>query len=106
MAWARPPGAAVIARMARDMTYRPEADGNFQLEATTFDGRVLVQDVRAPTLVLAGHEDLTYPVAQCRALADLLPHGRFVDVPGAGHFPFVEQNTRVVAEIVRFLGAR
>jgi len=103
MWWFRPPSDAVLARMARDLTYRPEADEHFQLETTTFDGRTLAQDIRAPTLVLSGREDLTFPAVDSRALADILPHGRYAEVPAAGHCPFIEQNTTAIGEIQRFL---
>ena len=44
-----------------------------------------------PVLCLVGDRDPLFPPASVRALADLLPHGRFVEIAGAGHSPYFEQ---------------
>ncbi|MET8307332.1 alpha/beta hydrolase [Micromonospora sp. NPDC005173] len=44
-----------------------------------------------PTLVLAGARDRLVPPRHSAALADLLPSARFVDLPDAGHYPYLER---------------
>jgi pimeloyl-ACP methyl ester carboxylesterase len=41
--------------------------------------------IRAPTLLLAGDQDLSTPLEWARAQAARMPRGRLVIVPGAGH---------------------
>lgn len=56
--------------------------------------------VLMPALVIAGqHDRVTHPLAS-RQLAEALPNARFVEVPRAGHAPFLS-HTVVVAALVR-----
>ena len=48
-----------------------------------------MREIRAPTLVLQGEDDLL-PVRMVSELADSLSAGELALVPGAGHFPWVE----------------
>jgi len=57
----------------------------------------------APVLILHGAADRVVPVENGRALARLLPHARYREVPGAGHLLHLEQLTFVADEIRRFL---
>lgn len=50
-----------------------------------FDNSTPAPRVNCPVLVLHGDRDGIVPQALGRELAALLPHGRFVGVPGAGH---------------------
>ena len=50
-----------------------------------------LQGVTVPALVLWGEQDGVAPAGYGRAYAASFPHGRFVPVPDAGHFPQVEQ---------------
>lgn len=43
-----------------------------------------------PALCIAGDRDPLFPPASIRALADLLPDGRYVEIPGCGHSPYFE----------------
>lgn len=43
-----------------------------------------------PVLCIAGDRDPLFPPAAIRALADLLPDARYVEVPGCGHSPYFE----------------
>lgn len=105
MWWHRPPSDATIEAMTRGMRYRPEADANFLAAAQRFDGRTLAPDVRAPTLVLSGDDDLTFRAEESRALAELLPHGRYHEVASAGHLPFIEQQAAFLRAVNDFLAA-
>jgi len=70
----------------------------------THDTRERASRINAPTLVLAGEDDILLPVAASGTLAGLLPRGRFECHPG-GH-AFLSESTRVVAaSVLRFLCA-
>lgn len=47
--------------------------------------------IRAPTLCIAGDQDLSTPPDLVREAADLVPDAAFVTIAGAGHIPCVEQ---------------
>ncbi len=55
--------------------------------------------IRNPTLVMAGSEDATTPPALARELAAGIAGARFVEVPGCGHCPQIE-NPRAFADIL------
>jgi pimeloyl-ACP methyl ester carboxylesterase len=46
-----------------------------------------------PVLVLAGHFDTIYPAALAEQLAEDLPGGRFIEVPGSGHAPTFDRRS-------------
>lgn len=46
--------------------------------------------IRNPTLVMAGALDQTTPPALARKLADGIPGAKFVEIPGCGHCPQIE----------------
>jgi proline iminopeptidase len=109
MWWHRPPADAVLARMGRDLRYRAEADEHFLVALGSWDGRARAAEVRAPALVVSGADDRTFPPADSRALAEVMPHGRYAEVAEAGHCPFIEQPGRFVQVVEAFLrgeGAR
>jgi 3-oxoadipate enol-lactonase len=55
--------------------------------------------IRNPTLVMAGSEDATTPPALARELAAGIPGARFLEVPGCGHCPQIE-NPQAFADIL------
>ena len=85
---AAPPAAAAWAQRA--MAARP----------ASLD--VLAQ-TDVPALVLVGDEDALSPVADAHAMADALPQGRLVVLPGAGHLSAVEVPTQFAAALGAFL---
>jgi len=71
------------------------------------DIRRLLGSVRAPTLVLHRTGDRYADVRVGRFMAERLPNGRFVELPGDDHFPFYGDQEAVVAVTQEFLtGAR
>jgi pimeloyl-ACP methyl ester carboxylesterase len=103
MWWHAPPSENTLRQLSQHMIYRSEADAHFLIDGARWDGRPLAGQVRAPTLVVSGASDRTFPPAQSRQLAEMLPHGTFVEIPAAGHLPFVEQPDRFIAAVERFL---
>lgn len=60
--------------------------------------------ITVPTLVISGEEDLIAPSAESLALTADLPNARFRLIPGAGHFPMVEQVDAFSTALGEFLG--
>jgi 3-oxoadipate enol-lactonase/4-carboxymuconolactone decarboxylase len=64
------------------------------------DLRDQLAEIAAPTLVIAGREDVSTPVAHARELADAIPNASLLEVADAAHLACVEQ-PRIVAEALR-----
>jgi pimeloyl-[acyl-carrier protein] methyl ester esterase len=62
----------------------------------------LVAQINQPTLVMHGELDQIAPLAAGRYLADLLPHGDFLEFPGVGHGPFLSRPQEVADKIMEF----
>lgn len=60
-------------------------------------------NIKTPTLVLCGSEDVSTPPNVVRALASKLPDGKFELVENAGHLPCIEQGDTVASLIKDFL---
>ena len=67
------------------------------------DLRPQLSQVRAPTLVIAGQDDRITPAAASRALAAALPKGRFRQLRGAGHVPFLSNRDQFLTALDGFL---
>lgn len=57
-----------------------------------------------PTLVICGSEDQATPPALTRAVAEKIKGARYVELPGCGHCPPLEQPDAFVAAIKDFAG--
>ncbi|MFO1413021.1 MAG: alpha/beta hydrolase [Burkholderiales bacterium] len=76
-----------------------------QVEAIAqFDVTARLSSLAARTLVLAGTEDLLFPVAQSAAFAKSIPHATFVAVEGAAHSFPAEIPQVFTQEVLKFLG--
>jgi 3-oxoadipate enol-lactonase len=75
------------------------------LEASVAQDRgAPVEQIRTPTLVVAGDEDRVYPPALARQLAGRIPGAELVLMPGVGHLPNIEQPElfdRTVLDFIR-----
>ena len=69
----------------------------------TADLRDDLATIALPALVIAGEHDRITPVAAGRELASRLPAARFVEVPKAGHAPFLSHPDAVRREVEDFL---
>jgi malonyl-CoA O-methyltransferase len=69
----------------------------------TADLRDALPTITTPSLVIAGEHDRITPVAAGRELASRLPSARFVEVPKAGHAPFLSHPEEVRREVESFL---
>lgn len=69
----------------------------------TADLRDGLAAIAVPSLIIAGEHDRITPVAAGRELASRLPSARFVEVPKAGHAPFLSHPETVLREVESFL---
>jgi pimeloyl-[acyl-carrier protein] methyl ester esterase len=68
------------------------------------DLRTALPGVDVPALVVHGERDPISPVGAGRALAAALPGARLVEIPGAGHAPFLSRPGPFVDALGSFLG--
>lgn len=54
------------------------------------DASTVLHRITCPTLVIAGEHDGIARIDECRAMAEAVPAGRFVQIPDAGHLSNVE----------------
>ncbi|MQA08939.1 MAG: alpha/beta fold hydrolase [Pseudonocardiaceae bacterium] len=57
------------------------------------------------TLVVSGDRDRMVTPEHSRALAELLPRARYIEIPGAGHHPYLERPDEFVAAVAPFVDA-
>lgn len=65
-----------------------------------------VENIRVPTLIVAGDEDKVYPSRIARELAQRIPGSRLVMMRGAGHLPNLERPGRFNEILLEFLKGR
>lgn len=79
--------------------FRRQVEGIFQLDAGDAPERIA-----APTLAIHVKGDRVLPVACGRALAEIIPDARYVEVAGDDHFSWALQNWRdIVDPVLEFL---
>ncbi|WP_105373331.1 alpha/beta fold hydrolase [Neorhizobium huautlense] len=69
------------------------------------DSRSRLADIRVPTLVVVGNEDIITPPAESVILADGIPDSRLEVIEDAGHFPMLEQPGKFNDTLAAFLQA-
>ena len=67
------------------------------------DLRDALPAIATPTLVIAGEHDRITPARAGRELAARLPAARFVEIPKAGHAPFLSHGEDVLRHVRQFL---
>jgi 3-oxoadipate enol-lactonase len=75
------------------------------LAIAQMDLRDSLKKISARTLVLVGALDQTTPASAARELANAIPGAQFMELPGCGHCPQIEQPEQLVAAVRGFLGA-
>jgi class 3 adenylate cyclase len=68
-----------------------------------FDARDLLPLIQAPTLILHRAESQIIPVQHGQYLAEHIPNGKLVEVPGADEIPFTEATDEILGHIEEFL---
>jgi|YNPBryantNP2012_1023418.scaffolds.fasta_scaffold04080_4 pimeloyl-ACP methyl ester carboxylesterase len=105
-AWGWGPGADPrLVAAGRRMMLRSDPRvilGDFRA-CDQFDVRERAGEIRAPTLVITGAEDVMTPPKYGQWLAEHIPGARFVPVAGAGHMVMLERPAEVAAAIQSLL---
>lgn len=60
------------------------------------------RSIRIPTLVIGFADDVLLPPHLGREVADAMPHGRYLEIPDAGHLGFLERPQEVNAAALKF----
>lgn len=100
--------AARVERMVDQRLEHAQPVHAFQAQAAAgavFDASQRVRDIVAPTLVLAGTQDVVVPVDNAHYLATHIPGARLRTWDGLGHQFFVEASESFNAEVITFLQA-
>jgi proline iminopeptidase len=71
-------------------------------EFETFDLRPALGRIRARTLIVVGTEDFILGGAAAAEVADGVPDAEVVEVPGVGHFPWIEDPRAFEAAVTSF----
>jgi pimeloyl-ACP methyl ester carboxylesterase len=56
-----------------------------------------------PTLIVWGTNDPVIPVEHGRNAHRIVPHGRYVEIEGSGHWPMLDAPDRIVRELTSFI---
>ena len=59
--------------------------------------------MHTPCLVVGFEHDVITPPPACRAVAAALPSAQYVEIPGCGHFGFLERPDLVNTTLAGFL---
>ncbi|MEQ1785565.1 MAG: adenylate/guanylate cyclase domain-containing protein [Acidimicrobiales bacterium] len=84
----------------------PRAAAEYWKVNLEVDVREVLPLISAPSLILHCTGDALYPVAHGRAVADLIPDARFVELAGTDHLFFAENGERVADEVEEFVTGR
>lgn len=68
------------------------------------DQHVLFDRITAPTLVIAGAEDASFPIPEVRRMAEAIPGSRFIVLDAVGHLAAYEAPELVNSLIDEFIG--
>ena len=65
-----------------------------------------LSEIKCPTLVVLGGDDLPHIKDAANALANGISGAKLVTIPGAGHIVNLDARDRYNEELVKFLGSR
>jgi 3-oxoadipate enol-lactonase len=80
-----------------------QLEKHFQSSLGVDDDPVLLRNVTAPTLLLAGEDDCLTSTRSMRLLCDVLPNARCAFIEMAGHNPYFEATTEFEQQVGDFL---
>lgn len=100
-----PVSVAHIERIRRELRWHPPIVDAWTGAREDADYKPLFARIQCPTLVIAGEHDWICGPAWNRALADVIPGARLVELPGVGHLPQYEAPEAFRAVIDEWLGA-
>lgn len=68
-----------------------------------FDAYAFAEKLPMPVLVLVGAHDSEIDIENAERFSVTVPRGHFSRLEQSGHFPFLEQTSRLAAEMLAFL---
>ena len=68
------------------------------------DSTLLLRDLKIPTLVIVGEEDVASPPEEVQGMAEHIPGAKFTIIPEAGHVSNLDQPKLFNQSIREFLG--
>lgn len=71
--------------------------------APGFNIRDQLKNIRQPTLVVVGEQDILTPPYQSRIIAENIPGAELVVLPGVGHFCVIEDPKGLADNVARFI---
>jgi 3-oxoadipate enol-lactonase len=83
---------AAIAAAQRGLAARPDMTG-------------FLPQIKVPTLVIVGDQDVISPPAEMQAIAAAIPNAEFVVIPNSGHMTTMENPEAVNQALARFITA-
>ncbi len=102
-------GRSTLAELRRQLFARgepaPAAIASALAILAAADLRADASRIRMPALVIAGEHDRLTPPAAAAWLARALPDARLVEIPGAGHAPFLSHRAAFECALDGFLNA-
>lgn len=96
------PGGLMFAAQVM-ATVPPETYRRAVAMLTTFDRRADLANIKVPTLVLSGSDDLTAPAKTMERMAQKIPGAEYVCLPGCGHLGPMDQPEAFNAALLGFL---
>ncbi len=73
------------------------------LESLENDATPRLKEIKAPTLLVLGEEDILTPYRYTRKLMEQIPHARFSLIKGCGHVPPIEKHREFNQIVLDFL---
>jgi pimeloyl-ACP methyl ester carboxylesterase len=102
--------AVVDAAIQYALTYPyPQSPAAFQNQVdaiAAFDSTDELSRIRANTLVVAGTDDLLFPLSVCKGFANVIPNCAFVAIENAAHSIHMENGWAFVEHVIDFLPQR
>jgi proline iminopeptidase len=100
------PPKEVTDALVDNIRYGSEAAKKIREQSLTgWDSRPQLPQIKLPTLVIAGEDDIVTPIGVSREMAQLIPGAKLVVLPEAGHLSFVEAQAEFNSAIIEFLAA-
>ncbi len=93
------------AALAQQGAPSPDALRNGLDLLDNLDLRARVPEITQPVLLVSGQNDRVTPPGAARWMAAALPQAQLLEVPRAGHAPFVSHHEEVAAAVRSFLAA-
>ncbi len=96
------PGGLMLAAQVM-ATVPPDTYRKAVAMLTTFDRRADLANIKVPTLVLSGSDDLTAPAKTMERMAQRIPGAEYVCLPGCGHLGPMDQPDAFNSTLLGFL---